>query len=1697
MLGSRLFRWLVTPLATLLCVAGADAHGQSIDNTARADWLESGLQRSTVSNTVSIGLQALPASISTYRLDTRGSTALSVRPSVCNGSEVLIPGSTSGTASSLTASVANTLRAGQTLVVEIHAPLPDLDPAAVDRLIATIVTTSGDRETIEIFETGLNTGRFTGAIQTGRTSGLTAADCRLSVSSGDQVSVQVSRLGSGLPLIATIVGVLADPFGIVFDSADGEPVNGARVTLVESVTGTPASVLAEDGVTPWPSTVTTGSTVTDAAGTTSQLRAGEFWFPLAPLGTYRLVVEPPAPYAAPSQASERELAALTGPAGRTLIISDASFGRPFSLTDPTPVQVDIPVDRPVTPLTLTKSASRARAQPGDPVFYEIVVANPDQARAKSGVIVSDLPSPWLRLRPDSLKVNGQVAPANMVAITADGREFSLSLPPIAPGQSTRITYAMTIRADAAPGEALNRVEAVDNRGERVVAQVAVRIDRDDIASRMTIIGRVTEGSCERHTARRGIPGVRIMLEDGSFAITDNDGRYHFEGVTPGTHVVQAQRQTLPGKSGEFVDCDRSTRSAGSASSRFVIGQGGSLVVADFAAELPGWEPAEARVSDRDTAPASEDGATAAAGSLATGHTAFSDDDINAAGGGDRDWFAVGNGPPAFLFPEVDHNPRSPAVRAVIRHAPNHTVRLYTNGRPVDALAFDGTKVAPDGQFAVSVWRGIPLGNEPTNLVAELLEANGSAVTTLQREVVFVSGPWNAEIIHERSNLIADGKGRPVVAVRLTDRRGRPVRSGVSGTVAINAPYESAAMLDHLQLRQLAGKGPVAPTWTIEGDDGLALIELAPTMISGPLHLQFDFSDDRSTRRRELDTWVVPGDLDWTVIGLAEGSVGARTVAENMEREGRFDSDLGDNARLALYAKGRILGRFLLTLAYDSAKQPDDQRLLGAIDPAAYYSVFADGSDRRFDAASREKLYVRIESRTFYALYGDFVTGFDQTVLARYQRTATGVKAEGQFGALHAQGFAAEVAGRFRRDEIQGAGISGPYRLSSRAALANSEKVAIEARDRFRSELIVERRELSRFVDYDIDLLSGTIRFREPVLSRDFQLNPQFIVVEYEVDEGTGATNWNAGARADYSFGDDRLRVGASLLSDKGENERTEVGGMDVRARLGARTEIRAEVAASRGNGQSARAWLFEAEHRSGVLDVLAYAREVGEDFGVGHISGAEAGRRKIGVDTRYALNERLSFTASAWHDDALVDASRRQALQAFVNHRSSSGEARLGLSHFADRSPIGERSSSTLVEGAITHRMLGNRLELGAASSIAFGKAESIDLPARHRLRAGYAVSEWLRLVGNYELADGETIDARTFNAGVEISPWSGSRIVTTLGRQEISEMGKRSYAAFGLSQSLPVTSELSVDATIDGNRALAGADPLAVINPAHPVASGGHISPNSGLFEDFSAVTLGASWRRDRWAATARVEYRDGQFADRRGFTAGLIRQLGEGVVVGSGINWTRATSTAEAETEILDAALSFAYRPAESPLSMLGKLAFRSDRVTGALEGETGPAGRTKLLVTGDAQSQRLVASLSSNWSPQSGQGDKLIGRTELGAFLGIRHGLDRYEGYDLAGTTLLGGLDARFGLGERIEVGGAATVRANIGSGEKAYAIGPQLGFTPTRDTLVTIGYNVAGFRDRDFSEARSTEKGIYAAVRLKFDVDSFSFLGLGRR
>lgn len=933
---------------------------------------------------------------------------------------------------------------------------------------------------------------------------------------------------------------------------------------------------------------------------------------------------------------------------------------------------------------------------------------------------------------------------------------------------------MMKRANNPPGRAVNRAESFIRSARTNSASASVEIERDLIAGHMTIIGRIVAGNCGSAGEAPGVPGVRVLLENGKFAITDAEGRYHFEGIPPGTHIVRVAEATLP-KGAKLTRCGQAARTLGKTNSVLLEGAGGSLAWADFYVGLPdnlarpsntplisygsdlmGGEPADLRFAPNPVAPGPDDAAAI-------------------------DWLALGDGPDGWLSPEIDANPRVPAIRVAFRHRQGQQIRLRVDGKPAHPASFDGTLKPKDGNYAVSLWRGIPLADERTVLTAEIVNSMGGVNATFERIVHFTSEPARVAWVEAQSRLVADGVERPVLVVRITDRNGRPVREGVSGTLSLTAPYESAAQIDQLQINQLAQTGSVEARWVIDGDDGIARIELSPTMVSGPLRARFDFSQDNLKRHEMVEAWVTPGETEWTVVGLGEFFAGSRNLAEHMELGDAFESDLGRNTRLALYAKGRILGRYLVTLAYDSAKQSVEQRLFGALDPNAYYTVFADSSARGHDAASRENLYIRIETANFVAAYGDFQTGFDDTRLGFYQRSATGVNVEAQSGLLAASAFAADVGSRFRRDDLQGTGLSGPYELSVREILPNSESVTVEVRDRFRSEVVLETRKLSPSVDYDIDLLSGTIMLARPLSSRDLSFNPQFLVVSYET-LGTAESHRNAGARIEYQALDDSMSVGTTLISHSDGDGRTNIAALDVTAQLTAETRLRAEVAVSETYGKTSEAWFVEAQHQAGGMDMIAYAQSITPGYGVGQQNLSEIGREKFGLDASYHATDRLSVLASIWQDRSLMDDARRRALQASVAHQGIDRDFRLGLSHFEDRLTDYRFQRSTVVEASATQRLLDNRLRLSATGSYALDGPDSAARPNRYVLDARYSLTPEISAVGSYERADGSVSETQTFRAGFEYTPWEGGQIVSSLGQQRVAGAGMRNIAIFGIS---------------------------------------------------------------------------------------------------------------------------------------------------------------------------------------------------------------------------------------------------------------------------------------------------------------------------
>jgi uncharacterized repeat protein (TIGR01451 family) len=1504
--------------------------------------------------------------------------------------------------------------------------------------------------TLTLTETAVDSGIFAGGIPasaTGKHPELAACDIR----NQRGATIKLSFAEDGYSLAST-ASLLIDPAGYTFDSRTGALVDGTTVSLVDE-TGQPAIVFGDDGTSRYPSTVVTGEAVTDASGRVYPGETGRYRFPLSAPGRYFLKITPPGTYTAPSTVDRATLAALKDPQGRPFILNDTSFGGSLTLSTPEPFSADVPLDSPgAGTLLLTKTASVREASPGDFVQYLLRITNRDKVPAR-GLHVADTLPRGLRYERNSARGGDEPT------VSSNGRTLDFVIPVLAAGASTELKYVVSIAPGAPTGEALNRARVV---GQGTVtsneAAASVRLRPLLFTDAMTIIGRVTEGNCgDPVDKRKGVPGIRLLMEDGTFVATDRDGLYHFEGVRAGRHVVQIDTSSIPATHAP-VACDIDTRQANSPISRFVEGDGGLLKRVDFQLKPTG----KAKTADAGLPIAVVDDATAA---------------------GSRDWLASGQTPGVdWLFPLADHNPRAPVVRAVVKHLPGQRVALTINGKQVEPLAFDGTDTRDGTDIAVSRWTGIPLIDGDNRLQARVLAADGSVVKTLDRTVHYAGLPVRAVFDAANSRLVADGLTRPLIAVRVTDKTGRPVRAGTVVPFAVDQPYTAAVEVALEQSRQLAGRERSANTAFVVGDDGLAFLALQPTTQAGAVHVAVSLTEDKVVHTNEIRAWLAASAKDWVVVGFGAGSLGYDMLSKRQSGLPRSErNSVVTDGQLAFYAKGRVKGSWLATIAYDSDRKYDpDRGLLGTIDPDRYYTVYGDGSRQGYDAATRRKLYLRLERREFYALFGDFETGFTDTQLTRYNRTLNGVKTAYEGKRIRATGFAAHTDTLYSRDEIQGNGLSGPYRLSGRNIVPNSDKLRLETRDRFRSELIVSTTQLTRHIDYDIDTSMGTVRFRQPILSRDSNLNPTFIVADYEVESGRSA-KLAAAARVAAKLANGRVEVGAAAIRDETDGKAT-VLGADIKARVTANTELRGEIAkGGRGGLGQGLAYLAEIDHHGAKLDLLAYARQQDTAFGVGQQNLVEAGTRKFGLDGRVRLTDKLSLTGVAWHQQQLDSAGTRTAADARLEYRRESGTIFVGGQYASDRGIDGKHRDSRLLTVGGTQLLFDSKLSVTAQTQFApGGQSDSVDFPIRHQIQLAYRITPGIRLIGGYEIANGDGYVAHTKQFGVDVAPWTGAKLMSTLNQQAMGEDGARTYAQYGLSQSVPLGKHWTVDGTLDASNTLKGQIPEgAVVNPFQPVTSGGYVGQDQ-TNGDYAAATIGATYRQTLWSVNGRLEYRNADSGDRWGITTNFLRTLGQGKTLASSVKAYTIKDKTGAVATYATADVALAFRPLDSRWSVLERLELRHESA------DAGFSDSNSLGVPayggGDQVTSRIINNLAVNYRT----GPEGLGHgTEATLYYGAKYVAGRFADDTYDGYIDVTGFELRQDVGTRFDIGVSGSVQHAWERGAWSWSGGPSVGVSPAQNTWISAGYNLSGYRDRDFEDDRYTRQGPYVTMRLKFD------------
>lgn len=1764
-----------------------------ITNTASASYNIAGSPATPVNGSVTITTDALtpskteflqyvpagsplggtPTAISPTACSTSGSAAGPFVPSsgptpIGAGSPLPIPGTYN-----LAPTTSYTI--GEPVFVRVTDYNRNLNPLLAETIVMTVTSNTGDSETLQLTETGPSTGVFVGYIQSA--GGAPASNnCQLSVAAGNTLTAHYTDTADNTDTSTS--NVLIDPFGILFDSATGAPVNGAQVTLINVATGLPAQIFGADGISTYPSTVTSGGSATDSSGHVYTFPAGGYEFPRMAPGNYRLAISAPG-YAFPSVVPTAALPQKSPGVPYTIVTG--SRGEAFPLNPGPAIQIDVPLDASSGGVQITKSAGKAVVSIGDFVPYTLSIRN-NGASAIGALQIADRLPAGFRYRKGSVRLNTVVGVDPVVS--ADGRGLVFSLGSVAGAATVNLQYVAEVVAGARPGSAENIASATGGVTSNT-ARASVIVTEDLMRNRAILVGRVIIGSCDDKVENDqfGLKNARIVLENGTYILTDKDGRWHADNIMPGTHVVQLDKDFLP-EGYEVMTCEKNTRFAGRNYSQFINVRGGTLWRADFhvqkrAAEQICLDQRVALKADGTAtivdlsvgAPVSVDGTSTTlmlpagsqlqAGSVMLNGKPYPDavaqdgmltlrlparsgqwqdqfrfaltgvaadgsvkalSRVNASGQPaqslplvaattaapgqlcapfklqektpeapatranqrelrlveqlpyDTDWLATAKPGVEWLHPQASFQPAIPAIKAAVKHAPTDTVELRINGKLADALAYDGMAVNADRSVALSTWRGLSIKEGDNVFELTVRDAAGKLVKEEKRTIHYGSAPTRVVFDDKQSRLLADGKTRPVIAVRLLDAEGKPVRRGISGEFQINEPYQPASVAEAIEREPLAGAIGGKARFEV-GADGVALIELLPTTQTGEVVLNFAFGGQ--TQKQEVRAWLAPGKRDWILVGLAEGTTGLKTLSGNMQAitDASADEKIYDGNRIAFYAKGQIKGDYLLTMAYDTAKKTGAavNNLKQAIDPNAYYTLYADATQPMFDAASASKLYLKIEKSQFYAMFGDYDTGMTVTQLSRYSRTLNGLKSEYKGKQFSYNAFATMTAQAFVRDEIPGNGTSGLYQLSRQNLVVNSDKVRMEVRDRFHSEIVLSSQSFTRYLDYDIDPIKGTLFFHQPIPVRDANFNPVYIVAEYE-SGSNGDKKLTYGGRVAYKP-TEQIEVGATHVHEGNVGNSGSLNGADVTYKPDSKTIVKAEFAATdrsvSGVNASGNAWLVEATRQDANVSAHAYARQQDAGFGLGQQAGSETGTRKIGADARVKISDTMQLQGEAYRQDVLATGAQRNVGEARVVWRHDALTTNAGVRIAQDQDGAGNSLDSKQAVGGVAYEMLDKKVVLKAQAEVGVASGQaSTDFPNRLLLGMDYKLTQQSTLFVAQEFAKGASLSANTTRAGIRTVPWSGGELAASLGNQVTQDSG-RLFANTGLTQRWQINEKWRADFGLDRSQTLQNSG-VAPLNSNVPLASGspaGGLSPSAGTLGDYTAIFAGASFNDKTWSANSRLEMRRSQTDDRLNVLAGVQRNLDEGRSVAAGFIYTDTSSALTSSTNA-NLRLSAAYRPWNSPWIWLNRMDLIS---------------QSNSDVTGNTRSRKLVNNFNANYKPNI--------RTQLAFQYGAKYVLDNIGGSDYSGYTDLIGIEARYDLSEDWDIGGSGSMMHSWTGDQRSYAAGVSAGYKLATNTWVGVGYNFLGFTDNDFAGAEYRVKGVYASIRMKFDQDT---LGLNK-
>ncbi len=309
--------------------------------------------------------------------------------------------------------------------------------------------------------------------------------------------------------------------------------------------------------------------------------------------------------------------------------------------------------------------------------------------------------------------------------------------------------------------------------------------------------------------------------------------------------------------------------------------------------------------------------------------------------------------------------------------------------------------------------------------------------------------------------------------------------------------------------------------------------------------------------------------EYILIGLTELYFGSNKLSGNLETIENVDDfqEKVNKGRASFYLKGKIKGKYLLTVWLDTGEESLDSIItnfgerrvntpFAKINPDKYYPVYGDNSIVSSDVNTIGKFYLCLSSEEFKAIWGNYRLKFNNNKLINYNRNLYGFNLEYnqilKKHNLYLDTFWYQPFSLHSQDELE---ITGGmlYYLRHNDLIIGSENLKLELRDA-NTGRVTSIINLTADIDYDINYLQGRIILKKKVdlLAEDDLIEDEngkdsyYLIADYDYDYNYhDSSNDGYGLESRYQLSEGLYITGNYIQKQADSGQAYQVSGINL------------------------------------------------------------------------------------------------------------------------------------------------------------------------------------------------------------------------------------------------------------------------------------------------------------------------------------------------------------------------------------------------------------------------------------------------------------------------------------------------------------------------------------------------------------------------